>query len=111
VNWRMMWRILTTPGCWLRNYPEALELTAYLKACLDAGDEMTPISEHTSSFGGLRLWTSNYPYAYGQIYGIGGGMPSREVVFMLRDIQNPLDDTSTTARIHAAIVEARENPP
>lgn len=79
--------ILTTPSCWLRNYPSSRALSAKLNKLLD-NPEFTDFTGYTVKLNGEKFWVSNYPYAYGSPYYAGHELeqlPNRATVFRLHE--------------------------
>ena len=56
------------PGYMWQNYPTSLDWDAALNHLLDTIG-VTEVSVHTCNIGKTVIWTSNWPYAYGSIYG------------------------------------------
>ena len=55
-------------GTWIRNYRTSTELSKTINTLLDdPNTEIKKLSDYTTSVGGLILWTSNFPYAYGRV--------------------------------------------
>lgn len=83
---KYLWKILTTPSCWIRLYPTNKLLDAKIVELLDNNARLFchPRSEKiVLSY--LQLWGANYPYAYGALYDSEYGMPSRATVFRLAE--------------------------
>ena len=56
------------PPYWVQNYPTNLEWDRTLNDLLDT-NPVVKFSYMTVSIGAYEIWVSNWPYAYGHIYG------------------------------------------
>ena len=65
---------LLHPTFWLQNYPSDESVDILLNVMMDA-DAPVKVGEHETQIGDLRIWTSNWPYAYGRVQGMGDPMP------------------------------------
>lgn len=102
MSLKTFFRILFTPGCWLRNDPVDYVLSRKIDHLLDT--EEIILHEHRQTkgaskghphyitLGDMTLWSANYPYAFGSDYSKGyvvdcrnKGLPTREVCFRLYD--------------------------
>lgn len=77
-------RILTTPSCWIRNYPTDRALSKWINYSLNRGYSPEYLSRYNCSLNGKVLWIANYPYAYGHLDNGHSGMPDRTTVFRLK---------------------------
>jgi len=86
VDLKNIWRVITTPKCWDRLYPYNKDWDDKLNSLLDSGEKIN-IGLYTSNIGNITIWTSNYPYCFGRLYGPieFGILPSRKTVFRLYD--------------------------
>lgn len=75
--------ILLRPTFWLRNHPTCKYLDYTINALLDDGHTPRKTSEYTVELGGLNLWVSNYPYAFGNEYPGDKALPSRKTALRL----------------------------
>lgn len=97
---KMLWRIFTTPTCWLRNYPHDKRCDELIRYLLDNKDQVTTCFadyEDAIAFYHLRLlidgnaytlWIENKWYGYlSSGWGIEEGwiMPSRALCFEFYD--------------------------
>lgn len=85
---RELIRILTTPSCWLRNYPYSPELDRQLNELMDK-HTFVPLGAHRAQLGPIVLWTANHPYAsfhimFNDLTSMRL-MPSRATVFRAHD--------------------------
>lgn len=80
-------RILLTPSCWIRLGPTSLAMTQFIDAMLDAGVVPVRASKWEHTLGGVKLWTRNFPYAFGYLESARpeDGLPSRRAQFRLAD--------------------------
>lgn len=63
--------VLFDPRFWLRNYGVSHEWDAALGVLLDMvedGQLSIEQSDHTVTIGGVTVWVSNWPYAYGRAH-------------------------------------------
>lgn len=60
-------RYLFKPTFWFSNASVDLEWDSILNKLLDEATDVRP-GHHVSNIGGVAIWTSNYPYAYGSPY-------------------------------------------
>lgn len=80
-----LFRILITPGCWMRSRPTNKVLDAWMIQALKK-PEFSKLSEYSVFLNGKKIWIKNYPYAFGNLYDYGNwGLPSRSTVFSLFD--------------------------
>lgn len=56
------------PHYWGMNYRYDKSLDEIINTLLDKG-EIVDISQYTCNISGVTIWISNYPYAYGKLYG------------------------------------------
>lgn len=94
INLYYALRVVVTPNCWTRNYNTSKELDGLINDMLDSGANIEIIDEYTTKLGGVILWTSNFPYAYGRIDSTASrvfrnlrslkGLPNRITVFRLK---------------------------
>lgn len=61
---------LTHPTFWLQNCTTCEAVDAVLNALMDA-EAPVKMGSHTTRIADLEVWTCNWPYAYGSIYGMG----------------------------------------
>lgn len=61
------------PSFWFQNYPSDDAIDILLNVLMDA-DAPVKVGSHQTELGSLIVWTSNWPYAYGTINGMGGGL-------------------------------------
>lgn len=63
------WYRLFRPCFWIQNEPTNWEWDAVLNAKLDENPDIElSRNGHTVFIGGIEVWVSNYPYAYGYPY-------------------------------------------
>jgi hypothetical protein len=80
-----LFRILTTPSCWIRVNPINKALDAWVIEALKK-PEFSEITLYTIVLNGKKLWVENYPYCYGHLHSHQKyGLPSRSTVFALFD--------------------------
>jgi hypothetical protein len=80
-----LFRILTTPICWIRVHSTNKALDAWMIQALK-NPEFSEITSYTIVLNNKKLWIENYPYCYGYLYGHQTyGLPSRSTVFALFD--------------------------
>lgn len=75
------------PKFWLMNHPYNKHWDEQLNKLLDRVD-VKPVDDFTHTIGGVGVWTSNYPYAYGHLYRGSRAnyyRPSRLTILRLRD--------------------------
>lgn len=105
MNIRMFFRILTTPSCWVRNYPTDKTVDRFIRTVVahidEASDFMCDYYYVYFSFRGKEygLWTCNRWYAYlmkikagdlkDDVYRLAevssDALPSREACFLFYD--------------------------
>jgi hypothetical protein len=56
------WAVLTTPSCWLQNYPYSGGWDLHLNRLMTT-DRFTGITHHYAKIGGCLVWVANHPYA------------------------------------------------
>ena len=92
---KTLFKIITTPSCWIRNYDTCKIWDARLNGLLDNEDFEMYSGGHTIYFpkSGIRVWVSNFPYCFGDFYGKGRYinqefhvLPTRTTVFRLHDM-------------------------
>jgi hypothetical protein len=79
------WRILTTPACWMRNYPTSKVVDKWINKQIDGGLFIIRNDNYIAIIDTEDVWIGNYPYAYGWLKRFGGLLPSRSTVFRLHD--------------------------
>ena len=89
---RIDWHRLL-PGYWYQDSPTDWEWDKLLNEILDDVKSVKIGLHHTSNLDGVEIWTSNWPYAYGALYGHSSGLPS----------------VKTRKRLKAAIEEAKKD--
>lgn len=57
------------PAYWYQNYPTIMEWDKKLNDLIDAGAPISNASVYSIKLGDVRIWTGNWPYAYGHPYG------------------------------------------
>jgi hypothetical protein len=81
-----LFRILTTPSCWLRNKPTNKALSRKLNRLMDENTPVKRINRYLVQLGGIALWQENYPYCCYYMYDNPClGLPDRTTVFRLYD--------------------------
>ena len=100
MDWKMFWRIVTTPSCWLRNHITDRRCNELIRYLIDNKDRVTVDFvryEDPKSFYYLKLsiagndytfWIENKWYCYlSRAYGNRGfeGLPSRSLCFEFYD--------------------------
>jgi hypothetical protein len=81
-----LFRILTTPSCWIRNHPTNKALDLWMIEALK-NPEFSEVNFYTIVLNNKQLWIENYPYCYGYLHGYESyGLPSRSTVFALFDV-------------------------
>ena len=82
----MLFRILTTPSCWIRNYTYSHAWDIELNALLDE-HQFIPVSSCTAKLGPLTLWIDHHPYASFHVYELDKTwcLPSRATAFRAMD--------------------------
>lgn len=55
-------RVLTTPSCWLQNYPYSPEWDKELNRLM-ASQRFENVDKYTATLGRHEVWISNHPYA------------------------------------------------
>lgn len=65
----MDWYRLFLPY-WIQNHPTSMEWDAFLNSILDNIEYIDTSSHYTTIINEIKVWTSNWPYAYGSPYGI-----------------------------------------
>jgi len=85
-------RVISTPSCWLRNYPTSESWDYALNRLLDKySPSVSHMRCHTIMLGETEVWIANKFYAYGHEYRwrqrhFGGfKLPSRKTAFRLND--------------------------
>lgn len=80
-----LFRILTTPRCWLRNHLTNKVLDEWMIEALKE-PKFSNYGSFTIDLNGKTIWIENYPYGCGEVYGKAHlGLPSRSTVFKLFD--------------------------
>lgn len=90
-------RLFVTASCnpafWIQNYKFNRKVDNVIRTLIE---RKAPVSDNNSAYttivGGVMIWTSNYPYAYGRIR-LGAGYnetdiklrPSRRTIKLLRE--------------------------
>ena len=85
---KYLFRILTTPSCWIRNYPTNKQLSDKINKLIECVDTKILVHDggYKISLGNLDLWNANYPYGSYRLYDNKGyGMPDRCTTFRLCD--------------------------
>ena len=100
MNWKMFWRIITTPSCWLRNHSTDRRCNELIRYLIDNKERVSvdfDRYDRPESFyylklriGGqeYRFWIRNKWYCYlSGVYGDQGfsGLPSRTLCFEFYD--------------------------
>lgn len=82
----MLFRILTTPSCWIRNYAYSHAWDIELNALLDK-HQFIPVTPCVAELGPYKIWIENHPYASFQQYLPNAikMLPSRATVFRAMD--------------------------
>jgi len=85
-------RVISTPSCWLRNYPTSESWDYALNRLLDKySPSVSHMRCHTIMLGETEVWIANKFYAYGHEYNWGRypryefKLPSRKTAFRLHD--------------------------
>lgn len=87
----MFFRVMATPGCWIRNRLTNKEWDRKVLDLLEKG-QFSEVGQYTVKLGGEQIWVKNYPYEFGyNAYTTGTGMPSRSTVFKLKDAINRIE--------------------
>lgn len=75
------------PMYWYQEGPTDWDWDATLNEILDNAKEVG-LSTYTTTIDGVRIWTSNWPYAYGSFYhnGSNEGVPSIKTRHRLRKL-------------------------
>jgi len=83
---KTLFRILTTPSCWIRNEITNKYVSNFIKKSLDDGHVPIMINQYTHRLNNKCIWTSNYPYSFGYLYNDHTkSLPDRRTVFRLYD--------------------------
>lgn len=88
----IMWKLLNVlyrivhPCFWVQNHRTSYEYDAKLRELLDSGVEIETKSEQTAIIGSNCVWISNYPYSYGNLYGVSEVLPAPLTRVRLRKI-------------------------
>ncbi len=83
---KTLFRILTTPLCWIRDRSTNKYVSNFINKSLDDGHVPIMIDNYTHKLNGKLIWTSNYPYSFGNIYNDQTrSLPDRKTVFRLYD--------------------------
>lgn len=92
---KTLFKIITTPSCWIRSYDTCKFWDARLNSLLDNEDFEISDTGYAAYFpkSNIRVWVSNFPYCFGYFYGKGryctqasGVLPTRTTVFRLHDM-------------------------
>ncbi len=76
---------LIRPSFWLMNYDYNKNLDTVLRKKLIDGEKFTSIGRYEASFGGVKLWIENYPYACMRAGHRSNTIrPSKEVIYKLK---------------------------
>lgn len=82
---RYIWRILTTPSCWLRNSKVSKAWDVRLNEMLDE-PTFSKVDRYTVTLNGVSIWVENRFYAACSIYPEGDEfLPRRSTVFRFFD--------------------------
>ena len=110
ISWQMLWRIIKSPTCWIRNYPTDKDYDMFIRYLVENRQKLGIVCAKRTNFRTvLRLangsefefWTANQFHAYlsecyplhGQcclnrsVYGV---MPSRSTAFLFYDMVEPM---------------------
>ena len=83
---KTLFRILTTPLCWSRNGSTNEYVSNFINKSLDEGHKPIMIDSYTHRLNNKCIWTSNYPYAFGNIFNDPTkSLPDRRTAFRLYD--------------------------
>lgn len=84
-KWKDFWFDIT--HWWLSNSPTHYGYDAWLREQLAKPNPISKRAEHTVEISGYKIWISNYPYAFGGIYGRGPQvLPRKRTRKMLYDM-------------------------
>ncbi len=86
---KYFFKILITPSCWIRNYAYNEYLDKFILEAIKNGKVTKSDDPYYCVVSGVKLWTANYPYAYGSPVSDNVGnsrLPSRTTVFKLHEI-------------------------
>lgn len=78
----MLWRIanlivrIVNPCFWIQVKPVDWEWDRYLYGMIKSGMPVTQREKYTVRIDGIKVWSSNYPYGYGNHYDYDSGIPS-----------------------------------
>lgn len=92
---KTLFKIITTPTCWIRNYKTSKVWDEKLNTLLDEEDFILDWTGCTIYFpkSEITVWVENYPYASGDLFSsnkphysyIYKGLPKRKTVFRLKE--------------------------
>ena len=85
-KWHHRFIRLTRPRFWFQNEPTCFEYDAILRKALRCHGITFSHSDYTVRVGGLEVWVSNYPYAYGRPYGMAEVLPAAQTRILLNDM-------------------------
>lgn len=73
------------PKYWFQQGPTDWDWDTILNEILDTADKVK-VGNHTANIDGVDIWTSNWPYAYGNCYSYSSGLPSIKTRHRLRKL-------------------------
>lgn len=94
-----LWLRALHPRYWVKNFDTCSTLTAKVNSELDNGNVQFTSTHYHVIVGPMRLWTANYPYAFGEIE---DKMPDRKTVIRLHDyIEDGLKELKAARQLKA----------
>lgn len=84
----LMFRVIINPIRWVRSDLYSKSTDRITRDLIEKNAPIERIREHVTKIGPLKVWTSNYPYAYGSLFdciGSSESLPSRRTVILLKE--------------------------
>lgn len=78
-------KVTINPAYWVSNNSISKPWDRRLRTLIKEGAEVTNADDFTVDLGGITIWVSNYPYAYGNKRHVSSFLPTRRTRYLLRD--------------------------
>jgi len=104
-------KILFNPAIWFLNYPVSKKWDKLLNEVLDSPNlHIKQEGPYTVSINGLKVWVSNYPYAYGTPYLIHAS-PRRTTILKLKKMMDKLEKSRKDQSLNDFIQDYKTRRP